>query len=91
MRLLKLLKLERISARLYPNPVVGDVRNDSRYLTTFGSTRSETIVPILKLGTQRVLGLIDVESDRLEAFAEPDHPWFEQCAALLSDTWKDLK
>lgn len=33
--------------------VVGDVRNDPRYLTTFGSTRSEIVVPVWVSGLTR--------------------------------------
>ena len=41
--------------------VVGDVTADVRYLTTFGSTRSEIVVPV-RSSSGRVRGLIDVES-----------------------------
>jgi GAF domain-containing protein len=51
--------------------LVGDVTKDPRYLTTFGSTRSEVIVPI-KLATGEVVGLIDVESERVDAFTPRD-------------------
>lgn len=51
--------------------LVGDVTKDPRYLTTFGSTRSEVIVPI-KLATGEVVGLIDVESERVHAFTPQD-------------------
>jgi len=61
--------------------VVGDVRRDPRYLTTFGSTVSEAIVPVIR--GDAVLGLIDVESDRLNAFIPPDIDFLKQCAALI--------
>jgi L-methionine (R)-S-oxide reductase len=61
--------------------VVGDVRRDPRYLTTFGSTVSETVVPVIR--GDAVLGLIDVESDRLNAFIPPDIDFLNQCAALM--------
>lgn len=51
--------------------LVGDVTKDPRYLTTFGSTRSEVIVPI-KLATGEIVGLIDVESERVDAFTPQD-------------------
>src|SRR5512134_3560721 len=51
--------------------LVGDVTKRPRYLTTFGSTRSEVIVPI-KLATGEVVGLIDVESERVDAFTPQD-------------------
>ncbi|HYL11389.1 MAG TPA: GAF domain-containing protein [Candidatus Acidoferrales bacterium] len=61
---------------------VGDVRKDPRWLTTFDSTRSEIIVPVLSAGG-RVAGLIDVESDRLDAFGREDTQFLESCAFAL--------
>src|SRR6266436_2674257 len=49
---------------------VGDVAADPRYLTAFGSTRSEIIVPILDSKADKVIGTIDVESERPNAFDE---------------------
>jgi putative methionine-R-sulfoxide reductase with GAF domain len=63
--------------------VVDDVREDPRYLTAFGSTRSEMIVPILDRTGQRVLGTIDVESERVGAFSEGDRATPERCAAAV--------
>jgi putative methionine-R-sulfoxide reductase with GAF domain len=39
--------------------VVGDVRIDSRYLTAFGNTLSEIIIPVLDDKTGAVIGTID--------------------------------
>jgi putative methionine-R-sulfoxide reductase with GAF domain len=39
--------------------VVGDVRTDSRYLTAFGSTLSEIIIPVLDEKTGAVVGTIE--------------------------------
>jgi L-methionine (R)-S-oxide reductase len=36
--------------------IVGDVRTDPRYLTAFGTTLSEIIVPVLSPGADRVIG-----------------------------------
>jgi L-methionine (R)-S-oxide reductase len=61
---------------------VGNVQADPRWLTTFGSTRSEIIVPISRIdGT--VVGLIDVESDHLNAFSTDDEQFLSRCAPLL--------
>ena len=49
--------------------IVPDVNEDSRYLMCFPSTRSEIVVPIK--GT-KVLGEIDIDSNRLSAFNEQD-------------------
>ena len=63
--------------------VVDDVREEPRYLTAFGSTRSEIIVPILDHTRQKVLGTIDVESERVSAFSEEDRAALERCAAAV--------
>jgi L-methionine (R)-S-oxide reductase len=47
--------------------VVGDVSKDPRYLTAFGSTRSEIIVPIVGRAGRKVVGTIDVESENVDA------------------------
>jgi L-methionine (R)-S-oxide reductase len=61
---------------------VGNVQEDPRWLTTFGTTRSEIIVPVT--GTAgRVVGLIDVESDLLNAFSTRDEQFLSRCAPLL--------
>jgi L-methionine (R)-S-oxide reductase len=64
--------------------VVDDVREDPRYLTAFGSTRSEIIVPILDPTGRKVLGTIDVESERVGAFSEEDRAALERCAAAVA-------
>ena len=60
-----------------------NVQEDPRWLTTFGTTRSEIIVPVL-IGNARVVGLIDVESDQLKFFSEDDERFLTQCASLLT-------
>jgi len=67
--------------------VVGDVRNDPRYLTAFGSTLSEIIVPVLAPGEDRVIGTIDVESEQANAFGPRDQQMIEQCAHAALPLW----
>jgi putative methionine-R-sulfoxide reductase with GAF domain len=67
--------------------VVGDVRNDPRYLTAFGSTLSEMIVPVLHPGDGRVVGTVDVESERANAFSPRDREMIEQCAQAALPLW----
>lgn len=67
--------------------VVPDVTKDPRYLTTFGSTRSEIVVPVKSPTTGRVVGTIDVESERTDAFAPDDRAFLEACAAVLAPLW----
>jgi L-methionine (R)-S-oxide reductase len=64
--------------------VVGDVREDSRYLTAFGSTRSEIIVPVADRAGRKVVGTIDVESEQVNAFSEEDRAALERCAAAVA-------
>ena len=67
--------------------VVGDVRKDPRYLTAFGSTLSEIIVPVLSPRDGRVIGTVDVESDRPSAFSESDQQLIERCAQAALPLW----
>jgi len=66
--------------------IVGDVRNDPRYLTAFGSTLSEIIVPVLS-PTGIVIGTVDVESDRVNAFTDRDAEMIGQCIAAALPLW----
>jgi len=66
--------------------IVQDVRHDSRYLTTFGSTRAEAIFPVLS-AKGLVLGTIDVESDRIDAFGSEDEAFLNQCATAIGSLW----
>jgi len=62
----------------------GNVQEDPRWLTTFGSTRSEVIVPVFEQGFDPCIGLIDVESDRLNAFSTDDELFLTSCASFLA-------
>jgi len=62
--------------------VVDDVHADPRYLACTLETRSEIVVP-LKAGG-RILGEIDIDSDRHAAFTPEDRERIEAAAALLS-------
>lgn len=66
--------------------VCNDVLNDPRYLTAFGSTRSEIIVPVVAQ-TGRVVGTLDVEDSRENAFTDADRRFLEQCALALASFW----
>lgn len=61
--------------------VVDDVEADPRYLSCFVSTRSEIVVPVVREG--RVIGELDVDSDRPAAFGRRDRRFLEQVAAAL--------
>ena len=66
--------------------IVADVRNDPRYLTAFSSTLSEIIVPVLD-DNLAVVGTIDVESERANAFSDRDRVMLEQCANAARLLW----
>jgi L-methionine (R)-S-oxide reductase len=66
----------------------GDVSADPRYLIAFGTTRSEIIVPVFDEGTA-VVGTIDIESDKSNAFDNKTQCLLEQCAEVLRPLWAD--
>jgi len=66
---------------------VGDVAADPRYLTAFGSTRSEIIVPIFNGQRDQVVGTIDVESARANAFNENTESRLIDCADAIAPLW----
>jgi L-methionine (R)-S-oxide reductase len=68
--------------------VVGDVREDPRYLTTYGSTRSEVVVPIMR-SDDRVVGTLDVESAELDTFPAEECAAIERIAEALAPLWDD--
>jgi putative methionine-R-sulfoxide reductase with GAF domain len=64
-----------------------NVANDPRYLTALDNTGSEIIVPVIDPVNNKVVGTVDVESERVNAFTEEDQKILEQCAALLGRHW----
>ena len=70
------------AAREKQTIVVDDVNADSRYLACSLETQSEIVVPIMS--GARVLGEIDIDSDRPAAFGDDDRRLLEAVAALLA-------
>jgi L-methionine (R)-S-oxide reductase len=66
---------------------VGDVSADPRYLTAFGTTRSEIIVPVLDGEGESVLGTIDIESETPNAFDKETQDFLEACSAVIRPLW----
>jgi L-methionine (R)-S-oxide reductase len=62
--------------------IVDDVNADARYLACSIETQSEIVVPIMD--GDRVLGEIDIDSDRGSAFGDADRELLESVAAFLS-------
>jgi len=75
-----------IAARKTVN--VGDVTADPRYLTAFGTTRSEIIVPVFDTQRENVIGTIDVESEHPNAFSEHVQDFLEACADVIWPLWQ---
>jgi putative methionine-R-sulfoxide reductase with GAF domain len=70
------------------SPVLAnDVTVDARYLTAFGSTRSEIIVPVLNKNTKAVVGTIDVESEQTNGFTAEDQELLEKCTCAAQPLW----
>jgi putative methionine-R-sulfoxide reductase with GAF domain len=63
------------------------VASDQRYLTAFGSTRSEIIVPIFDAAQGNVVGTIDVESERTNAFDPETEKVLVACADVIAPLW----
>lgn len=62
--------------------VIADVTQDPTYSMCFLETKSEIVVPI-KL-VSRTLGVLDVESDELDAFGPEDRVLLKRVATLLA-------
>jgi L-methionine (R)-S-oxide reductase len=67
--------------------LANDVAKDPRYLETLTNTRSEIVVPV-KRSSGEVVALIDVESERTDAFGIEDQQQLEEFAVLAADFWK---
>lgn len=67
--------------------IVQDVASDPRYLTTIGGTRGEMIQPVFDQ-SGAVVGTIDVESDRVNAFSSRDEELLAVCAKSLFWLWR---
>ncbi len=61
---------------------VGDVQHDARYVPTYPATRSELAVPLLM--ADRLIGVMNVESETLNAFTLDDERLLEVLAGQLT-------
>jgi sigma-B regulation protein RsbU (phosphoserine phosphatase) len=62
--------------------LVGDVRNDSRYLNSVDAVRTELAVPMTARG--RLVGVIDLQSTRVNAYSEYDRALLRLIAARVA-------
>jgi sigma-B regulation protein RsbU (phosphoserine phosphatase) len=58
------------AVRMREPVLVGDVRTDPRYVGLVAETRSELVVPLVR--QDRVIGVLDLESPRLDRFSDRD-------------------
>jgi GAF domain-containing protein len=63
--------------------VLGDVRKEPRCLPAFHTTRSEIIVPLIT-EEKKVVGMLDAESETLNAFGDEDRKFLERAGALIA-------
>ena len=64
-----------------------DVAADDRYLSNQPDSGSELIAPVIV--DETVVGTLDVESERTDAFRESDRQAFARLAECLTDLWAD--
>lgn len=64
--------------------LVRDVRTDSRYLNALDAVRAELTVPMLARG--KLVGVIDIQSTRLNAFSEQDRALLMLIASRVGGT-----
>ena len=61
--------------------LIGDVRNDPRYLNTVDAVRTELAVPMM--GRGKLVGVIDLQSTRVRAYTEYDRALMRLIAARV--------
>lgn len=80
-----------ISSEVYETrttAIVRDVTKDARFLPNFWTTKSEIVVPIIDDEHDRVAGIINVESEKLDAFDDGDRDFLEGAGRLI---WRALR
>ena len=68
--------------------MIPDVRKEPCFLPNFWSTKSEIVVPIIDDEHDRVLGVINVESAKPNAFGKSDRDFLEGVARII---WRALR
>ena len=62
--------------------VVDDVEQFPGHIACSSESRSEIVVPIIKPG--EVIGVLDIDSEKLATFDQTDKEWLEQVAEVVS-------
>lgn len=70
-----------LAARERKTIVLPDVRSDPRYIACSPTVRSEIVVPLLD--GERILGVLDVDSDELDTFGRDDQRLLEAVARYV--------
>lgn len=76
------------AARTLKTQLVPDVEAFPDHIACSSTTRSEIVVPIFTR-YNRLLGVLDVDSDTPEAFDETDQHYLERLCARLAEQFKD--
>jgi L-methionine (R)-S-oxide reductase len=63
--------------------VVNDVTKDARYLVAFSTTRAEVITPVTD-ASGNVVGTIEADANKTDAFSDADVQFLDQCAARIA-------
>ena len=74
------------AAREKQTIVVDDVNNDPRYIACSLTVKSEIVVPIMS--GDKVIGVLDLDSDTPAAFGDSDRTYLENVAAELARAWE---
>jgi len=67
--------------------IVNDIDKDEDYLLTFTNTKSEIVVPVFDKTGKQIVGTIDVEGERTNAFGDEDIKFLEDCARQIAGLW----
>jgi GAF domain-containing protein len=70
-----------LAARERRTVVIPDVRQDPRYIACSPTVRSELVVPLLDGGG--ILGVLDLDSDNVDAFGPDDQTLLEKVASYV--------
>lgn len=63
--------------------VVEDVEQFPGHIACSSESKSEIVVPLYK--GEKVIGVLDIDSERLASFDATDQHWLEQIAEVISD------
>jgi GAF domain-containing protein len=67
--------------------IVNDIEKDEDYLLTFTDTKSEIVAPVFGKTGKQIVGTIDVESEKINAFGDEDVKFLEDCAKKIAELW----